>query len=49
MSGSRGQKVAIVPDLDLVAVITATNFGVRRPHAISEKLLTEHILATIEK
>lgn len=49
MSGSGGQKVAIVPDLDLVAVITTTNFGVRQPHAISEKLLAEHILAAVER
>jgi len=49
MSGSGGQKVAIVPDLDLVAVITTTNFGVRQPHAISEKLLAEHILAAVEQ
>lgn len=48
MSGSGGQKVAIVPDLDLVAVITTTNFNVRQPHAISEKLLAEHILAAVE-
>jgi len=49
MSGSGGNKVAIVPDLDLVAVITTTNFNVRQPHAISEKLLAEHILAAVEK
>ncbi len=49
MSGSGGQKVAIVPDLDLVAVITTTNFGVRQPHVISEKLLAEHILAAVER
>lgn len=48
MSGTGGNKVIIVPDLSLVAVITTTNFGVRQPHAISEKLLTEHILAAIE-
>ncbi|MGH1558291.1 hypothetical protein ACRAWD_11870 [Caulobacter segnis] len=49
MSGSGGQKVAIVPDLSLVAVITTTNFSVRQPHAISEKLLAEHILAAVEE
>lgn len=49
MSGTGGNKVVIVPDLDLVAVITTTNFNVRQPHAISEKLLTEHILAAVEK
>ncbi|MGR4864795.1 serine hydrolase domain-containing protein [Caulobacter sp. LARHSG274] len=48
MSGTGGNKVAIVPDLALVAVITTTNFSVRQPHAIAEKLLTEHILAAVD-
>lgn len=48
MSGTGGNKVVIVPDLALVAVITTTNFNVRQPHAISEKLLTDHILAAVE-
>lgn len=48
MSGTGGNKVVIVPDLSLVAVITTTNFNVRQPHAISEKLLTDHILAAVE-
>jgi len=48
MSGTGGNKVVIVPDLALVAVITTTNFDVRQPHAISEKLLTEHILTAVE-
>jgi CubicO group peptidase (beta-lactamase class C family) len=48
MSGTGGNKVVIVPDLALVAVITTTNFGVRQPHAISERLLSEHILAAVE-
>ena len=34
---------------NLVAVITTTNFGVRQPHVIAEKLLTEHVLAAVEK
>jgi len=49
MNGSGGQKVAIVPDLDLVTVITTTNFGVRQSHALSEKLLADHVLAAVEK
>jgi CubicO group peptidase (beta-lactamase class C family) len=49
MSGTGGNKVVIVPDLALVAVITTTNFDVRQPHAISEKLLSEHILAAVER
>ena len=48
MSGTGGNKVVIVPDLGLVAVITTTNFNVHQPHAISEKLLTDHILAAVE-
>jgi CubicO group peptidase (beta-lactamase class C family) len=47
MSGTGGNKVVIVPDLALVAVITTTNFNVRQPHAISEKLLTDYILAAV--
>jgi CubicO group peptidase (beta-lactamase class C family) len=49
MSGTGGNKVVIVPDLALVAVITTTNFNVRQPHAISEKLLTDYVLAAVEK
>lgn len=49
MSGTGGNKVVVVPDLSLVAVITTTNFNVRQPHAISEKLLTEHVLAAVER
>lgn len=49
MNGSGGQKVAIIPDLDLVVVITTTNFGVRQAHALSEKLVAEQILAAIER
>jgi CubicO group peptidase (beta-lactamase class C family) len=47
MSGTGGNKVVIVPDLSLVTVITTTNFKVSKPHAISERLLTEHILAAV--
>lgn len=49
MSGTGGNKVVVAPDLALVAVITTTNFGVRQPHAISEKLLADHILAAVDK
>lgn len=49
MSGTGGNKVVIVPDLGVVAVITTTNFDVRQPHAISERLLTEHVLAAVQR
>jgi CubicO group peptidase (beta-lactamase class C family) len=45
MSGTGGNKVIVVPGLDLVAVITTTNFGIRDAHPLSERLLTEHVLA----
>ena len=47
MNGSGGNKVIVIPDLDLVAVITTTNFNVRQPHVISDKLLVEHVLAAV--
>jgi len=47
MNGSGGNKVIVIPDLDLVVVITTTNFNVRGSHGISEKLLVEHVLAAV--
>ena len=45
MSGNGGNKVSVLPSLDTVAVITTTNYGMSQAHALSEKLLTDHILA----
>ena len=45
MQGSGGNKVVVVPSLRLVAVITTTNFGVRDAHGLSDRLLTEYVLA----
>lgn len=47
MAGSGGNKVVGVPDLDLVAVITTENFGVRNPHDITDRLLADHVLAAV--
>ena len=44
MNGTGGNKVVIVPKLDLVAVITTTNFHVRDAHPLSDKLVTDYIL-----
>lgn len=48
MAGTGGNKVVVFPDLDLVALVTTTNYGVRNPHQITDKLIAEHILAALE-
>jgi len=48
MNGSGGNRVVVLPGLKMVVVITTTNFDVRNPHGISEKLLTDYILAAVE-
>ena len=47
MSGNGGNKVAVFPELDLVAVITSVNYGARGMHEQVERLLSEHILAAV--
>jgi len=47
MNGSGGNKVIVIQDLDLVVVITTTNYNVRNSHGISDKLLVEHVLAAV--
>ncbi len=49
MSGNGGNKVVVVPQLDLVAVITSTNYNTRGMHEQTEKLLTDYILASVEQ
>jgi CubicO group peptidase (beta-lactamase class C family) len=49
MSGNGGNKVVVVPQLDLAAVITSTNYNTRGMHEQTEKLLTDYILAAVEK
>lgn len=49
MQGTGGNKVAVVPDLNLVAVITSTNFGSRAAHEQTDRLLTEYLLDTVQE
>lgn len=49
MSGSGGNKVVLIPALRAVVVITTTNFQVRQPHAISEKLLTDYVFTALSR
>jgi CubicO group peptidase (beta-lactamase class C family) len=48
MAGTGGNKVVVIPDLDMVITITTTNYGVRNPHVISDKLISEVILDAVE-
>lgn len=47
MSGTGGNKVVLLRDLDAVVVITTTNYQVHNPHQISAKLLTQYVIPSI--
>ena len=47
MSGNGGNKVCVFPELDMVVVVTSTNYGTRGMHEQTEKLLTDYILAAV--
>ncbi len=44
MTGMGGNRVHVVPTLELVAVITTTNFGRADAHELSDRLLVEQVL-----
>ena len=44
MSGNGGNKVAVFPELDMVVVLTSTNYNTRGMHEQTERLLTDYIL-----
>lgn len=48
MSGSGGNKVVIVPELDAVVVVTTENFNVRNSHGLSDSLIADYALAAIK-
>ena len=47
MQGNRGNKVAIFPDLDMVVVITSTNYNTRGMHEQTDKILADYVLAAV--
>ena len=49
MSGNGGNKVVAIPSLDMAVVITSTNYNTHGMHEQTEKILTDYILAAVEK
>ena len=47
MSGNGGNKVALVPSLDAVVVITSANYNAKGMHELTDRLLTEHLLQAL--
>jgi CubicO group peptidase (beta-lactamase class C family) len=49
MSGNGGNKVVAIPSLDMTVVVTSTNYNTRGMHEQTEKILTDYVLAAVEK
>jgi CubicO group peptidase (beta-lactamase class C family) len=47
MSGNGGNKVAVFPELDMVVVLTSTNYNTHGMHEQTDRLLTGYILASL--
>ena len=47
MSGNGGNKIVVVPSLDMAVVITATNFNTKGMHDLTDQVLSE-VLAAVE-
>jgi CubicO group peptidase (beta-lactamase class C family) len=47
MNGNGGNKVVAIPELDMAAVITSTNYNTRGMHEQTDKILTDYVLAAV--
>ena len=47
MSGNGGNKVAVIPELDLAAVITSTNYNTHGMHEQTDRILSEYVLSAV--
>ncbi|MEL7118470.1 MAG: serine hydrolase [Bacteroidota bacterium] len=48
MSGNGGQKVLAIPELNVVAVITTTNYGNRNAHNYTDEIMNEFIVPAMK-
>jgi CubicO group peptidase (beta-lactamase class C family) len=49
MRGNGGNKVAVIPEFDMVAVLTSTNFNSPGMHAQTDRILTEYVLPSTQE
>ena len=49
MQGNGGNKVAVIPSLNLVVVVTSTNFNTRGMHEQSDRILSEFIIPAVKE
>ena len=49
MSGNGGNKIVASPSLDMAVVITSTNYNTHGMHEQTEKILTDYVLAAVER
>jgi CubicO group peptidase (beta-lactamase class C family) len=49
MQGNGGNKVAIVPELDVVAVLTSTNYNTKGMHDQTDRLLNDYIIPAVQE
>jgi len=47
MSGNGGNKVLVFPALDLVAVVTSTNYGQRGMHEVTDRLVRDFLVPAV--
>ena len=48
MSGNGGNKVGVVPDLDLAFVITSTNYSTKGMHEQTDKILSDYVIGAVK-
>lgn len=49
MSGNGGNKIVAIPALDMAVAITSTNYNTRGMHEQTDKILTDYVIAAVEK